>query len=127
MNVKRWLLAVTVVALTAARAMTYAEFKAAITAAQDGGTVVLENDVTYDSALPSISKRITITSPAGATNTLLRASSYTGLLLTMGDASADITLSRIAFDGNKAAGRTGRAISMTAECRRTSCGSVRPE
>ena len=73
MNVKRWLLAVTVVALTAARAMTYAEFKAAITAAQDGGTVVLENDVTYDSALPSISKRIMITSPAGATNTLLRA------------------------------------------------------
>ena len=101
-------------AARALHAMTYDEFKSEISAAPDGGTVVLANDVTYDSALPSISKRITITSPAGSTNTLLRASSYTGLLLTMGDASADITLSRIAFDGNKAAGRTGRAISMTA-------------
>ena len=114
MNMKSWMMFGIIAAMAAAQAMTYSEFKEAVTAAQDGGMVVLENDVMYDSALPSISKRITITSPAGATNTLLRASSYTGLLLTMGDASADITLSRIAFDGNKAAGRTGRAISMTA-------------
>jgi len=114
MTTKTWMMFGTIAAMATAQAMTYSEFKAAITAAQDGGTVVLDNDVTYDSALPSISKRITITSPAGATNTLLRASSYTGILLNMGDAAADITLSNIAIDGNKTAGRTGRAIGLTA-------------
>ena len=38
-----------------ASAMTYTEFRQAIDIAPDGGTVVLENDVEFDSALPEIS------------------------------------------------------------------------
>ena len=104
---------IVIAAASALHAMTYDEFKSEIAAAPDGGTVVLQNDVTYDSALPSISKRITITSPAGMTNTLLRASSYTGkIIVVMSNETADITFTNVAIDGNKSASRTGRAFEI---------------
>ncbi len=110
---KSWMMFGTMAAMVAAQAMTYSEFKAAISAAQDGGTVVLENDVTYDSALPSIAKSITITSPAGSTNTLRRASSFKSAFISLSNAAADLTFTHVAIDGNKSASSTARTITIT--------------
>lgn len=95
-----------------ASAMTYNDFKAALSSAEEGDTVYLENDVEYDSALPAIAKRVTITSPAGQTNMLLRAKNYSGNLLTISDANADVSLQDIIIDGNKQNGQSARFIAV---------------
>lgn len=97
-----------------ASAMTYTEFRQAIDIAPDGGTVVLENDVEFDSALPEISKKVTIASPVGMTNTLRRASSFNGQFLNISDAAADLTFTNVTIDGGKEERAYGRFIIMTA-------------
>ena len=114
MNMKSWMMFGAIAALVTAQAMTYDEFKAAISAAPDGGTVTLENDVDFSSALPSISKRITIASPAGSTNTLRRAASFKSAFISLSNAAADLTFTNVAIDGNKSASSTARAIKITA-------------
>ena len=105
---------VALVAVCEARAMTYDEFTAAIEAARDGDTVYLENDVEYTAMLPSLAKRVTLASPEGKTNVLRRAASYTSCLLSVEDATADITLRDIVIDGNKEAGAcSARVFSVT--------------
>lgn len=105
---------VALVAVCEARAMTYDEFTAAIEAASNGDTVYLENDVEYTAMLPSLAKRVTLASPEGETNVLRRAASYTSCLLSVEDATADITLRDIVIDGNKEAGAcSARVFSVT--------------
>ena len=89
-----------------AMAQTYAEFKSAIENASDGDTVWVENDLEYDLALPAITKKITIASPAGQTNVLKRAArmSSTWLSVDASAATADITLRDVIVDGNGEAG-----------------------
>ena len=53
-------------------AMTFDELKREVAAAEDGATVYVENDMEVTGVLPCPG-RVTIASPAGQTNTLLRA------------------------------------------------------
>ena len=74
--------------------------------AADGATVYVENDISYTGVLaPNLAKRITLASPPGQTNVLLRASNYaSGAFLRLTDAAADVTLTNLVVDGNKSAG-----------------------
>lgn len=98
---------VAVIALGAA-AQTYEEFMTAVRNAADDDTVWVENDLEFTSALPQITKRITIASSGGRTNVLKRAAGLTsGSWLSLVDASAadaDITLRDVIVDGNREAG-----------------------
>lgn len=103
-------------ALPLAAATNYDELKAEIGAAADGGVVYVQNDMTYDTMLPSIDKTVTIRSPEGQTNVLTRAAGYSsGALLSLSSSDAHVTFADVVVDGNRAAGaQTGRLVSMTA-------------
>ena len=107
--------------------MTYTEFRQAIDIAPDGGTVVLENDVEFDSALPEISKKVTIASPVGMTNTLRRASSFNGQFLNISDAAADLTFTNVTIDGGKEECAYGVSIYRSHGAADGTCCPVRAE
>lgn len=87
-------------------ATTFDELQSALEEAADGATVYVDNDITYTGVLaPNLTKRITLASPPGETNVLLRASNYaSGAFLRLTDAAADVTLTNLVVDGNKSAG-----------------------
>ena len=66
----------------------------------------VENDISYTGVLATnLAKRITLASPPGETNVLLRASNYaSGAFLILTNKAADVTLTNLVVDGNKAAG-----------------------
>lgn len=83
----------------------------------DGATVYVENDILYTDALaPNLAKRVTLASPPGQTNVLLRAAAYTsGIFLELTNAAADVTLANLVVDGNRSAGtQSGRFIDLQA-------------
>ena len=58
-------------------ATTFDELQRELEEAADGATVYVKNDISYTGALaPNLAKRITLASPPGQTNVLLRASNY---------------------------------------------------
>ena len=87
-------------------ATTFDELQSALEEAADGATVYVENDISYTGVLaPNLAKRITLASPPGQTNVLLRASNYaSGAFLRLTDAAANVTLTNLVVDGNKSAG-----------------------
>ena len=87
-------------------ATTFDELQSELDKAADGATVYVENDISYTGVLaPNLAKRITLASPPGQTNVLLRASNYaSGAFLRLTDAAADVTLTNLVVDGNKSAG-----------------------
>lgn len=87
-------------------ATTFDGLRRELDEAADGATVYVENDIFYTGALaPNLAKRITLASPPGQTNVLLRAPNYaSGAFLILTDAAADVTLTNLAVDGNKSAG-----------------------
>ena len=87
-------------------ATTFDELQRELDKAADGATVYVENDISYTGVLaPNLAKRITLASPPGQTNVLLRASNYaSGAFLRLTDAAADVTLTNLVVDGNKSAG-----------------------
>ncbi len=87
-------------------ATTFDELQSALEEAADGATVYVENDISYTGVLaPNLAKRITLASPPGQTNVLLRASNYaSGAFLRLTNAAADVTLTNLVVDGNKSAG-----------------------
>ena len=110
------LAAVATVCAGSAEAMTYAEFKSAIENAEDGATVYLQNDLEYNSALPSsFSKKVTIASAEGQVFTIKRAAKYTDVLISMArpDMTPEVTFRNIIIDGNKETSNTGRFLYIT--------------
>ena len=98
-------------------ATTFDELQSELDKAADGATVYVENDISYTGVLaPNLAKRITLASPPGQTNVLLRASNYaSGAFLRLTDAAADVTLTNLVVDGNKAAGtQSARFIDIQA-------------
>ena len=87
-------------------ATTFDELQSELDKAADGATVYVENDISYTGVLaPNLAKRITLASPPGQTNVLLRASNYaSGAFLRLTDAAANVTLTNLVVDGNKSAG-----------------------
>ena len=87
-------------------ATTFDELQSELDKAADGATVYVENDISYTGVLaPNLAKRITLASPPGQTNVLLRASNYaSGAFLRLTNAAADVTLTNLVVDGNKSAG-----------------------
>ena len=87
-------------------ATTFDELQRELDKAADGATVYVENDISYTGVLaPNLAKRITLASPPGQTNVLLRASDYaSGAFLRLTDAAANVTLTNLVVDGNKSAG-----------------------
>ena len=87
-------------------ATTFDELQSALEEAADGATVYVENDISYTGVLaPNLAKRITLASPPGQTNVLLRASNYaSGAFLRLTNEAADVTLTNLVVDGNKSAG-----------------------
>ena len=87
-------------------ATTFDELRLELEEAADGATVYVENDISYTGVLaPNLAKRITLASPPGQTNVLLRASDYaSGAFLRLTDAAANVTLTNLVVDGNKSAG-----------------------
>lgn len=87
-------------------ATTFDELQSALEEAADGATVYVDNDITYTGVLaPNLAKRITLASPPGQTNVLLRASNYaSGAFLRLTDEAANVTLTNLVVDGNKSAG-----------------------
>lgn len=87
-------------------ATTFDELRLELEEAADGATVYVKNDITYTGVLaPNLAKRITLASPPGQTNVLLRASDYaSGAFLRLTDAAANVTLTNLVVDGNKSAG-----------------------
>ena len=87
-------------------ATTFDELQRELDKAADGATVYVENDISYTGVLaPNLAKRITLASPPGQTNVLLRASNYaSGAFLRLTDAKANVTLTNLVVDGNKSAG-----------------------
>lgn len=71
-----------------------------------GATVYVEKDISYTGVLaPNLAKRITLASPPGQTNVLLRASNYaSGAFLRLTNEAANVTLTNLVVDGNKSAG-----------------------
>ena len=58
-------------------ATTFDELQSELDKADNGATVYVENDISYTGVLaPNLAKRITLASPPGQTNVLLRASNY---------------------------------------------------
>lgn len=97
-------------------ATTFDALKDEIAAVEDGGTVYVENDMEYSSTLGSIAKAVTIRSPEGRTNVLMRASGYSnGTFLSLSDAAASVTFADVVIDGNKASGtQNGRFMYVKA-------------
>ena len=87
-------------------ATTFDELQSELDKAADGATVYVENDISYTGVLATnLAKRITLASPPGETNVLLRASNYaSGAFLILTNKAADVTLTNLVVDGNKAAG-----------------------
>ena len=87
-------------------ATTFDELQSEIDKAADGATVYVKNDISYTGVLaPNLAKRITLASPPGQTNVLLRASNYaSGAFLRLTDEAANVTLTNLVVDGNKSAG-----------------------
>lgn len=98
-------------------ATTFDALQRELAEAADGATVYVENDIVYTAPLvQGLAARVTLASPPGQTNTLMRAASYAeGAFLTLADAAADLTLANLVVDGNRAAGRQrARFIDLTA-------------
>ena len=86
------------------------DLQALIDAAEEGATVEIAEDVTISSPL-SISKSVTLASPAGATNTIIR--SGNPLFFTFGADAPTLTLRDLVCDGNSSGGSVGRVVSLT--------------
>ena len=98
-------------------ATTFDELQSELDKAADGATVYVENDISYTGVLATnLAKRITLASPPGETNVLLRASNYaSGAFLILTNKAADVTLTNLVVDGNKAAGtQSARFIDIQA-------------
>lgn len=94
-------------------AMTFDELKREVAAAEDGATVYVENDMEVTGVLPCPG-RVTIASPAGQTNTLLRAAGHPGMFVTLSDAASQLTLRDVVVDWNKAAGQAAHFATLSA-------------
>ncbi len=90
--------------------MTFSDLQSAIADAADGATVYVANDIEYTGCLiDGIAKRITLASPEGQTNVLMRASSYgSGAFMKLSDDAGQVTIRNLIVDGNKAKGTMAR-------------------
>lgn len=124
---------------TCLAATTWSGLLEEIAAAEDGGTVYVEADMTYTSAISGVNKTVTIASPAGSTNVITRGTSYDGQFLTVAatETSAHVILANVVVDGRKSIGAMSQRLATLsagtltldggAELRnvkRTSCGGI---
>ena len=98
-----------ILSATAATPQTWADFKYALAAAEDGATVYVENDLVWDSVLPAVNKRVTIRS-RGDTRFVITRKANSGIRLLYQEhgscANADITFEHVIVDGSCNTGAT---------------------
>lgn len=94
----------TMASAMAADVATFAELQQAVSEAQDGDTICVDNDIECDGELVFPAGSVTLTSVTGETNALVRAASYSGTIIRISNADSVATIRDLVLDGNKADG-----------------------
>ena len=103
----------TILATCMVSAMTRGELQALIDSAAEGARVEVTDDFTLDGTL-SVSKSLTLASPEGTTNTILR--SGNGICLALAGETTTLRLENLVFDGNSSGGSIGRFTEYSSGC-----------